>query len=227
MEKFENYKDYFYEGSEILKNKMDISEEKLLSDTERRLVSLRISEISQSPIPGAFDFEHLKSINRYLFQDLYDWAGETRKCEMEKIDVFCLYSNIDFYANDIFSRLKRDGYFINHPYEEKIVKLADLFADINALHPFREGNGRTQREFIEELAKVNCINLDLTQIGQNTMIDASHQSMLGNNSKLHELFKECSKVISSQLQLYYIYNYCEPKLAKQLFDSVMTKGKKR
>ena len=227
MAKFESYKDYFYEGTEVLKNLLDIRDEKKLSDTERSLVSVRISEINQAPVKGNFDFKHLREINKFLFQDLYEWAGELRKCEMEKIDVFCLYSNLDYFANVIFSKLEQDNYFINFSDQEKITKLVDLFGDINALHPFREGNGRTQREFIEELAKVNGISLDLTQIGQNTMIDASHKSMSGDNTKLYDLFEECSKPISKELQIYYICNYCEPKLAKKLVNNVMGKNKKR
>lgn len=227
MAKFENYKDYFYDGTEILKNLLDIRDEKLLSDTERRLVSVRISEIANDPVKGEFDFKHLKGINRFLFQDLYDWAGELRKCEMEKRDVFCLYSNLEYFANEIFSKLKMDNYFINYQEEEKMVKLVDMFGDINALHPFREGNGRTQREFIEELAKINGINLDLTKIGQQTMIEASHRSMSGDNNMLYELFNECSKPISKELQIYYICHYCEPRLAKKLNDNLLGKSKNR
>ena len=227
MKNFENYKDYFYDNTEILRNKLDIRDQEELNNKERSLVSLRISELNQNPIPGNFDFEHLKAINSYLFQDLYEWAGQCRKCEMEKAVIFCLYSNIEFFANSIFTKLQEDNYFINNTYGEKIAKLVDLFADINALHPFREGNGRTQREFIEELAKVNGINLDLTKIGQQTMIHASHQSINGNNSQLLDLFTEFSKPMSSQMQIYYISTLCNPKLAKKLINGIMNKGKTR
>ena len=230
--KYENYKDYFYEGTEVLRNKSGITDQQQLNDQERSVVALRISEISllsykKVPGMGSFDFDHLKAINRFLFQDLYEWAGEMRKCEMEKIDIFCLYSNLEYFANCIFEGLKKDEYFINLSYDEKISKLVDLFGDINALHPFREGNGRTQREFIEELAKVNGIKLDLTQIGQNKMIEASHRSMHGDNSYLLEMFNECSEPSSRELQLFSISNYCEPRLAKKLINSVLNKNKIR
>ena len=225
--KFENYKDYFYDGTEVLMNKLDIRDQDELNNTERSLVSLRISELNQNPIPGNFDFEHLKSINKYLFQDLYEWAGELRKCEMEKGVIFCLYSNLEFFASSIFAKLQEDSYFISLSYDEKISKLVELFADINALHPFREGNGRTQREFIEELAKVNGVNLDLTKIGQQTMIQASYRSINGDNRQLADLFAECSSEMSKQMQLYNISTLCAPKLAKKLFNSVMNKGRNK
>ena len=221
MAMFENYKDYFYEGTEVLKNKLNIRDERDLNDKERSLVSLRVSQITESPVKGEFDFEHLKKINEYLFQDLYEWAGQLRKCEMSKSDIFCLYSNLEYFANSIFSRLKDDNYFMDLTESEKITKLVDLFGDINALHPFREGNGRTQREFIEELAKVNGINLDLTHISRENMIEASHRSINGDNGELFELFYGCSKPVSKEMQIYYICNYCEPKLAKRMIDTVM------
>ena len=230
--KYENYKDYFYEGTEVLKNKSGITNQQQLNDQERSIVALRISEISlmsykQLPGMGNFDFNHLKAINRFLFQDLYEWAGEMRKCEMEKLDIFCLYSNLEYFANSIFEGLKKDEYYIDLSYSDKLSKLADLFGDINALHPFREGNGRTQREFIEELAKVNGIDLDLTHIGQIKMIEASHRSMYGDNSYLLEMFNEYSSPSSRESQLFSISNYCEPKLAKKLINRVLDKNKKR
>ena len=64
----------------------------------------------------------------------------------------------------MFNKLKQDKYFINYDNDTKLDKLVELFADINALHPFREGNGRSQRLFIESLAKINRIYLDLTNV---------------------------------------------------------------
>ena len=75
-------------------------------------------------------------------------------------------------------------------YEDKLNKLVQFFADINALHPFREGNGRTQRKFIEELAKINGINLNLTKVSEKDMIIASHDSINGHYEKLLNMFKK-------------------------------------
>ena len=225
MEVFEKSDDYFYEGTKILKNKLNIQDKELLKESERKLSSLRISELMNSPIKGNFDFNHLKKINYYIFQDLYDWAGETRRSEIAKKDLFCLYDKINDYANEIFNNLKYEKYFIEYDNELKVIKLAELFSNINALHPFREGNGRTQREFIEELGKVIGIELDLTVINQQEMIKASHNSMNGDYNLLLEIFKNNSKQISKELQIYYIYNYCDTRLAKELFDNIMKNNK--
>ena len=226
MEQFQKSDDYFYDDSKVLKNKLNIHDKQLLVESERKLSSLRISELINCPIQGDFDFDHLKRLHKYIFQDLYDWAGEVRRSELAKKDLFCLYDNIDDYAKEIFNKLKAENYFVDYDNDFKIIKLAELFSNINALHPFREGNGRTQREFIEELAKVNGLDIDLTQINQEEMIEASHVSMNGDNTLLEELFQKYSKKISSQLQIYYIYNICSPRLAKDIFNHLF-KGKKR
>jgi cell filamentation protein len=114
--------------------------------------------------------------------------------------------------------LIQDKYFIQYNYEETIKKLVDLFSDINALHPFREGNGRSQREFIEELAKINGIDLDLTQVSKMDMIIASHEAINGHNDKLHKLFTSNVEVLSKEEQLYFINLYCSKKIAKEIME---------
>ncbi len=83
-----------------------------------------------------------------------------------------------------------------------------LFSDINALHPFREGNGRSQRTFIELLAKINGIDLDLTNVSKMDMIVASHESINGDYEKLSEMFKNNSKRLTEKERLEYIDTYC-------------------
>ena len=87
-------------------------------------------------------------------------------------------------------------------------KLVELFDDINALHPFREGNDRSQRIFIESLAKINGIYLDLTNVSKMDMIVASHDSINGDYTKLKGLFKNNSHIISEGERSEYINIYC-------------------
>lgn len=156
---YEKTANYCYKGTDVLINKLNITNDKDLFDAERELVLLRTHELNENPLKGNFDFEHLKSIHKYLFQDVYRWAGDIRNCNIAKQDLFCLTENIESFGNDIFKKLEEEKYFIDYDYETKIDKLIELFADINALHPFREGNGRTQRLFIENLSKINGIYL--------------------------------------------------------------------
>lgn len=218
---YEDNHTYCYKGTSVLINLLGITNDEDLYNAERELVSLRTLELIENPIKGEFDFNYLKSIHKYLFQDIYKWAGNIRTCNIAKKDLFCLAMYIEPAAKDIFQNLKKEKYFIDYEYEEKLNKLVDLFADINALHPFREGNGRSQRFFIEALAKINGIYLDLTGVNKMDMIIASHESVNGNVRKLKIMFENNSKSISKEEQLEYINLYCSEKIKKLLKQKVI------
>ena len=215
---YEDDSEYCYPKTSILKNKINITNDEDLYKVELAVVAYETTNLLQNPITGIFDFKHLKTIHYQLFSKIYDWAGISRTCSIAKTDLFCLPQYIDNYANDIFEKLAIEKYYIEYNSEKTIDCLVALFADINALHPFREGNGRAQREFIEELAKINGINLDLTTVDKNNMIIASHESINGDYKKLTKLFKKCSKKINKEEQLKHIETYCTDKLKKQLLE---------
>ena len=215
---YERTADYCYKGTDVLINKLNITNDKDLFNAERELVSLRIYELNEKPLKGNFDFKYLKEIHKYLFQDIYRWAGDIRNCNIAKKDLFCLTEYIESFGNEIFNKLKEEKYFINYDNETTLEKLVELFADINALHAFREGNGRSQRIFIESLAKINGINLDLTNVSKTEMIIASHESIKGNYKKLKTMFKKNSYILSEEERLKYINIYCSKKL-KQLIEN--------
>lgn len=215
---YENDSEYCYPNTDVLKNKLNITNDKDLYEAEMELVAYSTTSLVQTPIKGNFDFNHLKKIHQRLFEKVYDWAGNPRTCAIAKKDLFCLPQYIDSYANDIFNKLNKENYFINYDYNKKISSLVELFADINALHPFREGNGRSQREFIEELAKINGVNLDLTVVDKMDMIIASHESINGDYDKLTAMFNKCSIPLSKENQIEYIKLYCSEDLRKQLLE---------
>lgn len=214
---YEHTANYCYKDSDVLINKLNIKDEKVLEETERKLVYIRQGELHKKPIIGNLDFEHLKNIHKFLFQDLYRWAGEVRNCNIAKQDLFCLTQNIEAYANDIFSNLKRKNYFIGFPEEMLIEALVDLFCDINALHPFREGNGRTQREFILKVARINGINICFHQISRKEMIEASHESINGRNQLMKNIFLDNLQHIPKEKQILYINKYLSPQLRDRIF----------
>lgn len=207
---------YCYRGTDTLINKLDIRDEKELFEVERELVSLRTLELELNPVRGNLDFEHLKKIHEYLFQDLYEWAGEIRTVNIAKNNLFCLTQYIDSYANDIFSRIQRNNYLADLNTSQKLSELIEIFGDINALHCFREGNGRSQREFIESLAKVNGIDLNLSLVEKNEMIIASYESMNGNNDKLEHIFNESYSILDEGKREYYLNNIVSDKRIKSL-----------
>lgn len=209
---YEKTADYCYKDTDVLINKLNITNDEDLYNAERELVSLRVSAFNDNPLKGNFDFEYLKDIHKYLFQDIYRWAGNIRNCNIAKQDLFCLTEHIESFGHDIFDKLKKEKYFINYDYDVKLDKLVELFADINALHPFREGNGRSQRIFIEALSKINGIHLDLTNVTKIDMIIASHESINGNYEKLKNMFKNNSNKISNEERIKFINIYCSNEL---------------
>ena len=215
---YERTANYCYKETDVLINKLNITNDEDLFNAERELVSLRTYELNENPLKGDFDFKYLKDIHKYLFQDVYRWAGDIRNCNIAKQDLFCLTEHIESFSNDIFNKLKKEKYFINYDNETTIDKLVDLFADINALHPFREGNGRSQRIFIESLAKINGIYLDLTNVSKMDMIIASHESVNGDCKKLKDMFKNNSYTINEEKRLKYINIYCSNDLKKIIIN---------
>ena len=164
---------YCYPNSHILRNKLDIHDSERLHDRERDLSLLRAEELLNSPLKGYFDFTHLQQIHRYLFQDIYDWAGEVRTVDIAKGNLFCRYFAIQPEADRIFTELKQEKYLKNLSVGAFAKRLAYFFAEVNALHPFREGNGRTQREFFRQLAYQNNYFLSYAGITKDEMIEAS------------------------------------------------------
>ena len=211
---YEKTADYCYKDTDILINKLNITNDEDLFNAERELVSLRIYELNEKPLRGNFDFQYLKSIHKYLFQDVYRWAGDIRNCNIAKQDLFCLADHIESYSTDVFDKLKKEKYFVDYDNETTLERLIELFADINALHPFREGNGRSQRIFIESLAKINGINLELANVSKMDMIIASHASINGDYKKLKDMFKKSSYILSEDEKLEYINTYCSNELKK-------------
>lgn len=218
---YEKTENYCYKNTDVLINKLNITNEEDLYRAERELVSLRTYELNENPLKGNFDFEYLKSIHKYLFQDVYRWAGDIRSCNIAKQDLFCLTEHIESFGNNIFTKLKKEKYFMDYDNETTLNKLIELFADINAMHPFREGNGRSQRVFIESLAKINGIYLDLTNVSKMDMIISSHESINGNYGKLKEIFKNNSHILNPEEQLNYIEMYCSNEFKKHLRNNTI------
>lgn len=186
---------YCYPGTRVLRNKFDITDFDELCEAERRLAKYRAEELLSSPISGTFDLAHLQAIHNFLFQDIYDWAGEIRTVDIAKSNLFCRHFLIKDEARRIFNELKSEKYLANLNINDFTKRLAYYFAEINALHPFREGNGRTQREFIRQLAFQNGYLLSYSGITPKEMVDTSIASFKLNHTPLENLLSSHLKPI--------------------------------
>lgn len=182
---------YCYPDSDVLKNKMKIRDKEKLQQMERRLTMLRILELVDKPVQGKFDLQHLQSIHGYIFQDVYDWAGEIRKVDIAKGNMFCNARFIESQAAEIFGKLKDENYLQGLKLEDAAKRMAYYFSEINALHPFREGNGRSQREFIRTLALHIGYVVNFAKVSKEEMMTASEDSFLCNYGKMEQVFNKC------------------------------------
>ena len=179
---------YCIPGTAVLKNKAGITDQYQLDEYEGDFTAIRILELTQNPVEGSFDLAHLCKIHQYLFQDVYEWAGEVRTVDIIRGDSrFCNVRHIQSYSNTVFSALAAEKYLVNLEPKVFANRLAHYLSEINAIHPFREGNGRVQRLFISQLAKQTGYSLDYSALDQAELYPVMQESFLGNVKPLADL----------------------------------------
>lgn len=135
----------------ILKNKLGLRTAADLDRHERRFVTARMAEGAPA---GQFDLAHLKAIHRHLFQDVYEWAGQTRSVEIAKHgEPFQFVRFIEQGMANVHARLEADSFLRGLTRAQFAEKAAQIVGDVNHAHPFREGNGRTQLQYLKQLAE--------------------------------------------------------------------------
>jgi len=179
---------YCIPGTAVLKNKAGITNQDLLDEYEADFTAIRILELAHTPVEGSFDLAHLCKIHAYLFQDVYEWAGEIKSVDIIRGDSrFCNVRQIQSYSNTVFSELASENYLIGLEPKVFASRLAHYLSEINAIHPFREGNGRVQRLFISQLAEQSGYSLDYSSLNQTEIYPVMQASFLGNEEPLAEL----------------------------------------
>jgi cell filamentation protein len=169
---------YLYPDSRVLRNRLGITDGAVLDRVERRLVVQRATE----GIPrGRFDLPHLRAIHRHLFQDIYDWAGELRTVEIAKGgDQFQFRRFIETGMADVWRRLARLNFLRGLDREAFAAEAGRIIGDVNHVHPFREGNGRTQAYYLEQLADQANHRLALELLDAGGWIAASRAAHRGD-----------------------------------------------
>ena len=134
---------YCYPGSNVLMNKFNIRDADKLQEIERRISYANIVYLGDNPLKGVLDFKYLQKIHKYIFGDIYGWAGRIRggKFFSKGNTVFCVADMIPAYAENIFGTLRAEKWLRGLEKEDFINRLAYYMGEVNALHPFREGNG--------------------------------------------------------------------------------------
>jgi cell filamentation protein len=166
-----DWESYFYPGTTVLKNKLGIRDSDHLAEAERELVRQRMSE----GVPeGHFDLDHLKAIHRHLFQDVYEWAGELRTVDMYKYrqNEHMPHNRIEMGIADVHARLEKANFLKKMDAGQFSAKAAEIVGDVNYAHPFREGNTRTQLQYLKQLGEHAGHPVDLKKIDRDAWTNA-------------------------------------------------------
>jgi cell filamentation protein, protein adenylyltransferase len=179
---------YEYQNG-VLRNKLDIRDAEQLKQVEAALSALRILELHAHPLTRHFDLDHLKAIHAFIFQDLYTWAGELRQVDIIKdASRFAHFAFLESQADTLFASLAQEHHLQGLSLEQFATRAAYYLGELNALHPFREGNGRTQRLFISALAREAGFQIDWTSVSAEQMKSASILSLFrADNSEFEAL----------------------------------------
>lgn len=175
---------YTYPGTEVLINILGIKDQALLDRTEQNLANIGLVELRMAPILGSFNFPHLKAIHRKLVGELYEWAGQIRTTDTQAMGTgvaHCRPEFIEAFAKEVFAGIAADNFLLEMDHNNFTQRLAHHWGELTALHPFRDGNTRSQSAFIDHLAaqagwEIHWAKLDLDGVKEARVIAISRSS---------------------------------------------------
>ena len=204
--KNEKWNEYFYPGTYTFINKLNIKDDLELQKKEAELSFNKLVELNESAVVGNFDLNHLCYINYYIFQDLYDWAGKIRNVNISTgksnfSDVSVLKDSINYELN-----LMQEDFRNVYSKEGLASFLAEYYTYLLEVHPFRDGNGRTVREFLREFVLVKTkesffgeYELDWSKIDNKKLHDSMSNSKLIRYS-IEEEFNKALVCVKSRMK---------------------------
>ncbi len=176
---------YVYPGTDVLQNLRGLRDAAALRRFEAHVVRLRELELRQRSAAVPFDLSLLQGIHRHLFQDVYEWAGKLRTVTISKAGVpFAVPVHVVPEADRVFGELRRADNLQGLPRDLFVGRLAYFLGEINALHPFREGNGRVQRELFRQVALHAGWTLDFDAMDPDENVEASIEATLRSHHRL-------------------------------------------
>lgn len=185
---------YLIPGSTCLTNLLGITDTQRLSEAEAEISSAALAELIAVPVAPTFDLHHLCVIHQHLFGDIYSWAGQLRKTEISKGGkLFLPYRLIEEAAEAIFESLHRENLLLGLDQKQFTTRAAYYLGRINVVHPFREGNGRTQRVLLDQVAELSGYGFEWSSVSGELMAQACRDARQDNPSyaKLERLLAVC------------------------------------
>lgn len=176
-----------YPGTSVLINLLDITDPQLLEEAETAIFLIR----AEAPPDGDFDLHHYLELHRHLFQNLYSWAGQIRTIRTGKAgNWFCYPEHIESQLRRIFAELGNPDVVAQMTSPHFAAHVGHFLAELNAVHPFREGNGRTQLAFVAMLAKRAGFSFDADKLARERVMQAMIESFAGDETRLVMLLRD-------------------------------------
>jgi cell filamentation protein len=171
----------------VLYNKLGLGTAAGLEAAEREITHAALILVDESPVSPSYDLPHLQEIHKRIFGDIYEWAGQIRTVAIAKGAMFCLPQYIDSSAAVIFGELHDEDCLRGLRRDAFVGRLAHYLGEVNALHPFREGNGRAQRAFFGQLARDAGFTLAWQHLDPARNVKASAAIMRGDPEPMREM----------------------------------------
>ncbi|MEV8515764.1 Fic family protein [Dactylosporangium sp. NPDC051484] len=166
---------------------MGITDAGALRRIEADLSYAAIVDLGTRALPGDYDLAHLQAFHREIFGDIYPWAGTIRSVGIARTEPFCLPQHIQPYSAEVFSTVAKESHLRGLARSVFVDRLTHYLAEVNAIHPFREGNGRTQRAFFRQLARQAGWPIDWSRLDPDENNAASIASLRGDNTLLRSM----------------------------------------
>ena len=171
----------------VLYNKLGLETTAELEAAEREITHAALILLDETPVPARYDLPHLRAIHRRVFGDIYEWAGQLRTVAIAKGATFCLPQYIESSSAVIFRELRGEEFLRGLSRDAITGRLAYFLGEVNALHPFREGNARTQRAFFGQLARDAGYTLVWQHLDAARNVAASAAIMRGDPGPMREM----------------------------------------
>jgi cell filamentation protein len=179
---------YCYPATSVLINKLGIRDQARLEAFELEASSERANQ----PLPpGRLSYAHYRAIHRHLFQDVYAWAGKLRTVRISKGgSAFCYPEHIDREMRRLFAGLAKQKHLAGLNAGTFSERAAHFLAELNSIHPFREGNGRTQLSLLTILAEQAGHPLHLERLDRAGFLEAVITSFGGDEVPLAKVIAD-------------------------------------
>ena len=182
---------YCYRDTSVLKNRFGLRDAGQLKKVEADISAVRQSDLLEHPIAGHFSSNHLCAIHRYLFSDVYPFAGQFRREDIMKGTTrFLIHSQISEKLKELLKELHSEKVLKNTHGDVFFQRAGYYFAELNYIHPFREGNGRATREFMRQMFLLSSYEVDWGAVPVEQFLHAMEESVY-DTGELECVLQKC------------------------------------